>query len=96
MRLARWAGARLQVEKYPVIADHYAIYEARWDQSIYEHPAFARSSMARGEGGTWQRWGLRGASARGPSPEENGVVISHESRWGRHTQWVYSGHVAGR
>jgi len=32
----------VHVEKYPWIADHYAIYEARRDRPVYEHPEFAR------------------------------------------------------
>lgn len=32
----------VHVEKYPWVADHYAIYEARRDLPVYEHPEFAK------------------------------------------------------
>jgi hypothetical protein len=34
----------VHVAKHPPIADDYAIYEARPDQPVYEHPEFANFS----------------------------------------------------
>lgn len=41
----------VHVAKHPPIADDSAIYEARPDQPVYEHPEFARFSDGAQQGG---------------------------------------------
>lgn len=48
-----WIGVKdgavtiVHVERWPLIHDHYALYEARRDLPVYEHPEFAHALPTR-------------------------------------------------